>query len=273
MTDTPRKGSRTLQLEVHLPADPDVVWKMLTDPKELAQWFAPFVESTGPGVHGDVLTLGWGPEVQWRSRLDAAEPGRRVRWIDPSADPTSTEPPEGMVVEWTLAPERGGTRLRLVNSGFGEGPDWDDQYDATHAGWRFFLWHLEEVLRLHRAERRVMVSTRRASHLSREALGARLYGPEGLALEPPSPTAGSTARLRLGAPQQIEVTHARLPTHLWGRLPGLGGAVLLIEMEPGGDGFHTGFWISTWRLGADAVRKLQAALDGVADAVFGPPPA
>jgi len=268
MTDTPKKESRSLQLEIHLPADPDVVSRMLSDPEELARWFAPFVDSTGPGNPGDVLTLGWGPEVQWRSRLEVVEPGRRVRWSDPDGQTG------GMVVEWTLVAEGGGTRLRLVNSGFGDGPEWDDQYDASESGWRFFLWHLDEVLRLHRGAPRVMVSTRRQSRVSRAALGERLYGPQGLALDPPSPVAGSIARIRLGGPQPLEVTHVRLPTHLWGRLPGLGGAILLIEMEPGGeDHFHTGVWISTWGLTAEAVQRLQAALDGMADSVFGPRPA
>jgi hypothetical protein len=32
--------------------------------------------------------------------------------------------------------------VRLINSGFGSGADWDAEYDATEAGWRLFLYNL-----------------------------------------------------------------------------------------------------------------------------------
>ena len=44
----------------------------------------------------------------------------------------------------------------------------------------------------------------------------------------------------------------------------------MVEMEPGGDSFHTGLWLSTWSLGSAREAELQKALDGLADRVFGP---
>lgn len=270
MSQPPRPQQRTLTLEVELPGTPDEVSRMLSDPTELARWFAPFVDGTGQ--IGDLLTLGWTADVQWRTRLDAIEPGRFVRWRDPPVDEQPPGSPGAMVVEWTLTPTLGGTRLRLVHSGFGEGADWDDQYDATDMGWRFFLWHLGETLRHHRGEPRLVLSTRRSSGLTREALGRRLFGPEGLVLEPPRPAPGSKAQLQLaGEPRSLHVEQVRLPTHLWGKLPEMGGALLLVEMEPGRTGpVHTGLYLSTWKLEPGTLDALRSGLRSLADGVFGP---
>ncbi|HVP61665.1 MAG TPA: SRPBCC domain-containing protein [Myxococcaceae bacterium] len=270
MSDPPKKPQRTLTLEARLPATPEQVSRMLTDPAELARWFAPYVD--GSGRVGELLTLSWGPDVTWRTRVEAVEPGRLVRWCDAPADQQGG-PPAGMVIEWTLGTESGGTRLRLVHSGFGEGGDWDEQYDGTEAGWSFFLWHLGETLRHHPGKPRVVVWERRASVLSREEIGARLFGPIGLALDPDRPQPGSVAHLRLaGSRRRFEVEHVRLPTHLWGRLPDLDGALLLAEMEPGRTGpVQTGLWLSTWGLDAASLDTVRTGLRSMADAVFSPP--
>ncbi|HUM13329.1 MAG TPA: SRPBCC domain-containing protein [Myxococcaceae bacterium] len=272
MSDSPPK-TRSLVLEAHLPGTPDELARMLTDPLELARWFAPFVE--GPGTPGALVTFRWSPDMVWKTRPEIIEPGRRVLWRDAPPEEQPGGPPGAtMVIEWSLAAEAGGTRLRLVHSGFGEGAEWEDQYDATNAGWRFFLWHLEETLRHHRGADRAVVWERRASGLSRDALGERLFGPAGLALSPARPAPGTVAHLSLGGtPRRFEVANAHLPTHLWGKFPGLGGAILLVEMEPGRTGpFHTGLWLSTWGLAPDVLASLRAGLRAMADAVFGPPP-
>jgi hypothetical protein len=40
----------------------------------------------------------------------------------------------------------GVTRLRLVQSGFGPGTAWDDEFEATKTGWADFLKKLKEIL-------------------------------------------------------------------------------------------------------------------------------
>jgi uncharacterized protein YndB with AHSA1/START domain len=271
MSNPTPKSSRTLTLEARLPGTPEELTRMLTDPAELARWFAPIVD--GSGRIGDLLTFSWGPDVIWRTRIEAVEPGQLVRWRDAPVEGQQGGPPGAMVIEWTLSAEPGGTRLRLVHAGFGDGAEWDDQFDATEAGWTFFLWHLGETLRHHRNQPRVVVWERRSSTLSREALGSRLFGREGLALESGQPRTGSTAQVQLGgARQAFEVQHVRLPTHLWGRFPDLNGALLLVEMEPGRTGpVQTGLWLSTWGLDARRLESIKAGLRSMADAVFGPP--
>lgn len=273
MSEPPAPETRAITLEVELPGTPEEVTRMLSDPAELARWFAPFVD--GSGQVGALLTFGWTPEMQWNTRLEAVTPGRLVRWHDAPAEQGPAGAYPAMVVEWTLTPTGGGTRLRLVQSGFGQGADWDDQYDATKAGWRFFLWHLAETLQHHRGEPRRVLLERRSSDLTREALGTRLFGPEGLALAPSQPAPHAPAQLRLGGRAwAFDVQHARLPTHLWGKLPELGGAVLLVEMEPGRTGpLHAGLYLSTWTLEPGTLDALRTGLRSLADAVFGPAPA
>ena len=267
----PPKPPRMLEFTIDLPTDLDTVWRLLTDPAGLAEWFAPQVE--GSGEPGGTLTFAWGPEMRWSTKVASAERGRVVRWqddFDAYQQLPSTAAP--VVIEWQLAPGPGGTRLRLVHSGFGDGADWDDMYDGTKAGWTFFIWHLLETVRHHLGARRTVLFERRASDLSREALGARLFGPEGLALTPPGAASGSTGQLSLaGTRRRFEVQYSRLPTNLFGKFPDLGGAVLLVEMEPGRAGpVQTGLWLSTWGLDSTTQQSLRAGLRAMADAVFGP---
>ena len=267
----PPKPLRMLELTIDLPTDPDTVWRLLTDPAGLAEWFTPQVE--GSGEPGGTLTFSWGPGMRWSTKVASAERGRLVRWHDVfdayQQLPPTTAP---VVIEWQLAPSPGGTRLRLVNSGFGDGADWDDLYDGAKAGWTFSLWHLLETVRQHLGQRRTVLFERRASQLTREALAARLFGPEGLALTPSGAASGSTAQLSLaGTRRRFEVQYARLPTNFFGKIPDLGGALLMVEMEPGRSGpVHTGLWLSTWELAPDTLDCLRTAIRTMADAVFGP---
>jgi len=265
MSEQPKPAGRLLDLTVDLPASAEEVWRMLTEPALLTQWFAPFVEGTGK--IGEPLLFGWTPEVRWTTVLIASEPGKRVLFRDELAAYQEMGASGPMVIEWTMGPIAGGTRLRLVHSGFGDGASWDEMYDGTAAGWGFYLWHLGETLRRHRGKPRSTLFARRPSSLSRKALGARLFGPDGLALEPPR-KGEATVQLD-GRSRTLLVEHAGLPKNLWGRLPELNDALFLVEMEPGGDTFHTGIWMSTWGLGPAREKELQAALDRLADRVFG----
>ncbi|MGI8939708.1 MAG: hypothetical protein ACR2JF_16135 [Iamia sp.] len=48
-----------------------------------------------------------------------------------------------MVFEWLVEAGDGGTCIvRLVNSGFGDGEEWDEQYHGMTEGWKFFLANL-----------------------------------------------------------------------------------------------------------------------------------
>jgi len=74
------------------------------------------------------------------------EPPRRFafRWVQPAG--TVVAEGSAMLVEFTLHPEAGGTRLRVVESGF-DTLDWSDakkqQYADNHSrGWQSLLARL-----------------------------------------------------------------------------------------------------------------------------------
>jgi hypothetical protein len=67
-------------------------------------------------------------------------------WQPPHRVVFTGEGERALAYEWLVEARDGGTCLvRLVNSGFGPGDDWDADYDGMSFGWRIFL----QSLRLH----------------------------------------------------------------------------------------------------------------------------
>jgi uncharacterized protein YndB with AHSA1/START domain len=134
----------TIDREVVIEAPAEVVWRTITEPSQLSQWFASRVDLViEPGAHG-YLEFGdqGGPVV-----VETVEPPTRFsfRWNYPSAE----EPAVGnsMLVEFTLTPqgdER--THLRVTESGH-ELRDWPDAEKQRYAdehrgGWVEYLDNL-----------------------------------------------------------------------------------------------------------------------------------
>ena len=270
MTDAKPKKPRSLELEVSIAAPREAVWAALTEPSELARWFPPLaVGKAGPG---EMLLLSWGP-IEWRTQVVAWEPGRHLGWRDLPGHPSAPEgaqpgAPAPMTVDWTLEAAGGKVVVRLVQSGFGEGDAWDDHYDGTDMGWRFFLNALRHYLEHHRGQERRMVSERRPARGGPAVPWKRLWSAEGFRPSPPveklSP--GGPFELRLdGETLRGTVDFIRMPSHFWGTVDSLEGATLLVEMEPGRDRIHCGIWLSTYGLPAGRVEALQRALTSLAD--------
>jgi len=136
MTDTDR--SRVLRLEQEVPGTPEQVWEAIATGPGITAWFVP---TTVEGRDGGEMTQEFGPGMSVTGRVHAWDPPHRFGYSEhASADA------EGMAFEFLVEAKDSGTCIvRLVNSGFGHGEDWDDQYDGMEQGWRIFL----HVLRLH----------------------------------------------------------------------------------------------------------------------------
>jgi len=274
MSDAKPKKSRIVELEVTVGATPEAVWAALTEPSELMRWFPPLV--AGQAGPGEELLFSWGPDVQWRTQIVAWEPGRHLRWRDLPGQATTSDTdqpgaPEPMAVDWRLEAVGGKVIVRLVQSGFGEGESWDDFYDGTDMGWRFFLNALRHYLEHHRGQERRMVSARHPARGGPTVPWRRLWSADGFA---PAPGADALApgklfEIHLGDEVlRGTVDFVRIPTHFWGTVDSLGGATLLVEMEPGRDLVHCGIWLSTYGLTADRAETLQRALTRTADRVL-----
>jgi uncharacterized protein YndB with AHSA1/START domain len=127
--------------EIVIDAPADVVWRTITEPSQMSQWFADRVDLViEPGAHG-YLRFGdqGGPVV-----VETVDPPVRFsfRWNHPAGE----EPVSGnsMLVEFTLTPQGAErTHLRVTESGH-ELRDWPDaeklRYAGEHQeGWGEFL--------------------------------------------------------------------------------------------------------------------------------------
>jgi uncharacterized protein YndB with AHSA1/START domain len=130
-----------IEREILIEAPVEVVWRIITEPGQMTQWFADRVDLVvEPGAHG-YLGFGdqGGPVV-----VEAVEPPTRFafRWNYPDGE----EPVAGnsMLVEFTLTPEGAErTRLRVTESGH-ELRTWPDAEKQRYAdehqeGWGEFL--------------------------------------------------------------------------------------------------------------------------------------
>ena len=129
---------RAIELEVAVAGTPEQVWEAIATGPGITAWFVP---TTVEGEPGGVITQDFGPGMLVEGRVQAWEPPHRFSYGE-HAEPT----PGTMAFEFLVEARDGGTCVvRLVNSGFGSGEEWDDQYDATENGWRIFL----HILQLH----------------------------------------------------------------------------------------------------------------------------
>ena len=142
----------TIEREILIEAPVKVVWRTITEPDQISQWFADKVELVvEPGAHG-YMKFGdqGGPVV-----VETVDPPTRFsfRWNHPLGE--EPVPGNSMLVEFTLTPEDDEqTRLRVTESGH-ELLGWPDAEKQRYAdehqeGWAEFLDRLAGVL----AERR-----------------------------------------------------------------------------------------------------------------------
>lgn len=113
--DTDTTTTFSIERTLDLAAPPDRVWRALTESDELAAWFPQ--RASLPTTVGEVGWLEWDGHPRSRVRIEAFEPERYVAWNwGEEPGPGADDP--GTLVEWWLEPgARGGTRLRLRESG------------------------------------------------------------------------------------------------------------------------------------------------------------
>lgn len=133
MAENPQSSGRQHEIEIELQASPDEVWRSITEADRIQEWFAPDVRVT-PGLGGSIY-VGWGPGMGGEAPIRIWEPGKRLGWVQ--GEDTARQ----MVVTFEIiaGDKEGTSTLRLVQSGFGAGADFDAEYDSTFGGWHTFL--------------------------------------------------------------------------------------------------------------------------------------
>ncbi|NOX30561.1 MAG: SRPBCC domain-containing protein [Actinobacteria bacterium] len=133
------EDSRSIELEVEVEGTPEEVWRAIATGPGISSWYVPHsVEEHEGGAA--IASFGAGPEMQMPGRVAAWDPPHRVVF-------DGGEGVEGLAFEWLIEAKDGGTCIvRLINSGFASGTDWDDQYDAMTDGWGMFMFNLQQHL-------------------------------------------------------------------------------------------------------------------------------
>jgi uncharacterized protein YndB with AHSA1/START domain len=128
-------------LEVETLVGPERAWRAVTDPADVAEWFADVTPADGIG---SPYRIDFGDGSAVEGRIRAFEPGRRLAytwaWAGDPAGPTT-------LVTWEVERvDRDGARVRLTHDGWAEaGADQDTRDD--HADyWESYLEALEAML-------------------------------------------------------------------------------------------------------------------------------
>jgi uncharacterized protein YndB with AHSA1/START domain len=146
-----------IEQEILIDAPLEVVWAVVTEPEHVGSWFSDSAEiDLRPGGEA---TLTWVEHGAARARVEKVQPPNSFsfRW----ARTADSAPREGnsTLVEFTLTAEAGGTRLRVVESGFTElelPEDAQSKYaEENTEGWEHELGELRDYVATHvRAARR-----------------------------------------------------------------------------------------------------------------------
>lgn len=140
----------TLEKDILINAPAETVYRVITEPSQISQWFTAAAElAPVPGGEG-TLTFEDPATTQPMTvnlTVQAAEPPHRFafRWAYPNGE----QPHQGnsLLVEFTLTPEGTGTRLRVTESGFATvnkpDPDKAAYYDDHDKGWDTHLASLQ----------------------------------------------------------------------------------------------------------------------------------
>ena len=127
---------RQIELEVEVVGTPEEVWEAIATGPGISSWYVPHTVEEREGGTA-TASFGEGPEMQIPGRVAAWEPPRRVVF-------DGGEGVAGLAFEWLVEARDGGSCIvRLVNTGFGDGAEWDDQFDALEEGWRLFMLNLQ----------------------------------------------------------------------------------------------------------------------------------
>jgi uncharacterized protein YndB with AHSA1/START domain len=256
----------------------DAVWKAITEGEELTRWFCQ-AATAEPGVGGK-QTVDWGGGAVGSSTITVWEPGVHLRSeaLRPElSNPAMPSPAEPYAIDWYLEHANGVTKIRMVASGFGEGPAWDYEYDGTYHGWDMFHNNMKHYLEHHRGKPAANIVIYAMLTGSTDAAWDRLFGPQGLGkdgtidgLQP-----GSRFRFRIDEGLQLEGAVRRIVPHktFAAVIESLNSGLITVELATMGNMKFLYLTVLTWGLPKEQVDALELGLRGLVQRLFPQPEA
>lgn len=259
MSEPAPAAMRSAEATIEIAAPIEAVWKAVNDAEELTRWFP--LEA---GVNPDgSIWMSWGSGMRFEGKPEIVEPPRRIRTV---MGPMATE--------ITLEARGGSTLVRLVQSGFGPGAEWDSELEGTRSGWWFQLRGLKHYLEVHRGTPRKVVWARRVISIPRAEAWKRLMSPAGLLRE------GRLEGLRDGERYRIATAEGDIlegvvhkvapPTDFVGTVDSLNRAFLRVQFDdlPMRGYKDVNLWLSTYGLPAAQTDALQARWAAILERIF-----
>jgi uncharacterized protein YndB with AHSA1/START domain len=245
--------SRSIRKSAVIDVPAGLVWRAITEAEELSRWF-PVDARVEPGLGGSIW-LSWGSGTEGSAPITAWEAERHLQW-------TEARGAVKLAVDFHLEAQGGTTIVRLVQSGFGDGPDWDDELHMTDGGWSYFLAHLKWYLERHAGTPRDLIALREPLSMSRAEAFLRLVGPTGLSADDrlSGASAGTWYRTTTALGDDLSGLVVASSPDTWQlglTIDALNHAILFVEIEPAPTGARAGFWLSTYGLGAERLAATR----------------
>ena len=260
------KKRRSYEKQFEVAAPVEVVWKAITEGEELTRWFCERA-TCEPGVGGE-QHIDWGGGAKSTGVITIWAPNEQLRVESARPDLAKLASTEPYATDWYLTHSGGVTRVRMVASGFGEGPEWDHEYDGTFHGWDLFHKTLKHYLEHHRGQASNKVVIYAMFELPPEEVWTRLMSPEGFVRE------GSLGDLSIGEPFRFTTSRGDVFSGTVERfvaakvfaavVENLNKAILRIEIaRVPGHGHFLYLSLSTWGLPKPDVDALGARLKAI----------
>ena len=130
--------TRNLVIEREMPHSPEKVWRALTQGPLIEEWL---MKNDFQPVVGHPFNFRANPVPNWNGIIDC-----EVLEVEPNSRLSYSWGSMGMksVVAWTLTPTKGGTHVRMEQSGFES--EESAYYKGASYGWQKFIGNLERVV-------------------------------------------------------------------------------------------------------------------------------
>ena len=160
---------RTIRCEIRTRATPQEAWAAWTDPLKIASWFVD--HAAGKAKEGEEVTWGWEKFAHGLTyRVLASIPGEQFTLGFGKGVGSSEWAGRSGILDIRIQRDGDETVVRLVNSGFSEEAQWDEEYNGVDSGWRGALALLRLYLDRYYGEPRSTFSVFRPADLSYPAV-------------------------------------------------------------------------------------------------------